>query len=391
MNTEDFYNELKNISKTSYGYGNEILYKMGEKPTDLKNKEKLSGAIWLIGRSYAASPQRRSYGTFKYDENGKQESRAKWPVKTQNDGREGFFDDIAGNLNLESLAIFRDLIENYHEKNLCYKFKNLTITRRENKTKTLDTCSIDEDDKKLLIESITAVLAFNKVLGEALEKFDEVPDTKKYKNERYGAEYDVKCNSHISFASKFLHFYFPNIIFIIDNFAYNGASALLSGNISDKQRYIVVPPTDKKYFEQDVYDRLEEFGFCSDVVRKLSSDIKKEVIEKLNDLFPKNTANDLGEHTTDSSSVSDDNKLDGSHYISHCVKSYLMGVFAKENTIEPAKCIKEEPTFCPASRLTDAIFLNIKKPLTETEKNKQDELKKEFPKLFEKGENYYES
>ena len=61
LSIEGFNKELEKINANSWGYGNEILYLMAKDPQDLTDKAKLAGAIWLIGRAYAASPQRRSY------------------------------------------------------------------------------------------------------------------------------------------------------------------------------------------------------------------------------------------------------------------------------------------------------------------------------------------
>ena len=197
MDIREFNAELEKINKNSWGYGNEILYCMAQNSHDLTDKDKLAGAIWLIGRAYAASPQRRSYGKTKTGKkyknfDGKDVIRPIWPVKTQNDGREGFFDDIAKNTDISCLDT---LIKK--SNSFSYKFDLLTNN--------------NSSDKQLLIDSIVAVLSFNKSLGAAIEVFDGVDQLVDH---MFDGEY-VSCNNHISFVSKFLHFYFPKIVFIM--------------------------------------------------------------------------------------------------------------------------------------------------------------------------------
>ena len=240
MNIIEFNTELKKINDSSWGYGNEILYCMAQNSHDLTDKDKLAGAIWLIGRAYAASPQRRSYGTMEDNllgyikTDGKLASKCPiWPVRTQNDGREGFFDEISANIiaNLD----FEGWMSSHSRFSEPYKYDCLAT------------------DINKLTKSIIAVLQFNILLSKALEKFDEVPQKNVF------GKYRVFCSNHISFSSKFLHFYFPHTVFIIDNFARDGGKLLFDGYNTNKPRGLYEPHNAKANpFEKTIYDEFNK-------------------------------------------------------------------------------------------------------------------------------------
>ena len=335
MNTAKFNEKISEINDNSWGYGNEILYLMGSDTNGLDDDDKLSGAIWLIGRSYAASPQRRNYGKTKTGEKytnnyGESVTRPIWPVKTQNDGREGFFDAVAQNLDVSCLNDIRNC--HLHDEKYCYD----TVPCEENNY------AANAHDIELLAKSIDAVLTFDKNLSLSIENFDladRLTDGK-FKGE------EVACNRHISFASKFLHFYFPHLVFIIDSFANNGGSWLFNGDTENKKRYIIDPPTATEYFEADVYGHFES---------KAIKELKKKIQAKLS----------AASTASDSETVDTDEKIKENHYITHCARSYILGCYIKnKTTITPKDLIRfNSPLFSLQSmpRLTDAIFLNIKK------------------------------
>lgn len=352
MNIQEFNAELEEINKNSWGYGNEILYCMAQNPHDLKDKDKLAGAIWLIGRAYAASPQRRSYGTM--DDNllryikadGKLASKCPiWPVRTQNDGREGFFDEVADNIIgnydfeewLNGLSTFSEL----------YKYN----------------CSPTDIDK--LTKSIIAVLQFNILLSKALEKFDEVPPKNVF------GKYRVFCSNHISFSSKFLHFYFSHTIFIIDNFARDGGKLLFAGYNTNKPRGLYEPRNAKSNpFEKSIYDEFNK----ADVLNLYNSIINDQTIKIIIDEYDKRKRQDSTE-TGDNSTVKD--------YIEHCIRSYLLGCYIADKSksnITPREQIKYNKPYSIFSmpRLTDAILLNIKEPISNSISKHFDSIKRIF-------------
>lgn len=329
MNVSQFKATLDEINKSSWGFGNEILYLMAGDPNDLKDEKKLAGSIWLIGRAYAASPQRRSYGT---DASTEEQI---WPVKTQNDGREGFFDDIAE--TMQSLVKKDSAIQELINDQSAYEYK------------------MSESDYKKLIKSILAVLKFNLILSGALEKFDEVPEGRQ-----------IYCSNHISFSSKYLHFYFPNNVFIIDSFARDGGKSLFNGK--GKSRAFYNPPKENDdIFDETVYEKFRKIDL---------STIKDEIIESkeikdILELYNKRARDDKN---------SQDNTV--SDYIEHCIRSYLLGCFIKDKNINPINLIKydKQTVISSMPRLTDAVFLNIKTPISTKEKEHLESLDKKYYK-----------
>lgn len=329
INIKKFNEEICKINSKSYNYGNDILYNMASNPDRLFDKEKLDGAMWLIGRSYAASPQRRSYGTMTNEqkENRRSELEEKgydlaksvplWNVVTSNDGRDGFFEAIANYIDIDFLEKDKALLQG------AYKYDN------------------SECDYKLLASAMTAVLCFNISLSCAIEKFDEV----KNNENNYGDK--VFCSNHISFSSKFLHFYFPNSIFIIDNYAFNGGKGLFNGNENNSRRCFYNPDdSNNEPFDHSVYAE-----FKKNDIKKIMSEIKNyDNIKKL-----------LLEYSNRQRSEDNDTaKIDD--YISHCIRSYLLGAHIKNSIkLKPNCQTKASPLVIETiTRLTDTVFLNIK-------------------------------
>ena len=339
MNITGFNEELKNINATSWGYGNEVLYCMAKDPRYLIDKDKLSGAIWLIGRAYAASPQRRSYGITKnnvgyINSDGKTPSECPiWPVRTQNDGREGFFDEIADEMQkfIKNDAEFNKLLDDYSKNPTAYLYDR----------------SNSDIDK--LTESINVVLQYNLFLSESLEKFDEVPVGNTFNGN------NVYCSNHISFVSKFLHFYFPHRVFIIDNFARDGGKLLFNGNTTTKLRAFYDAPTPtSNVFENDVY---KEF---------LKEDEKIIAKQIINNPVISRISGAYDTRTRTATTLSGDNSA-VKDYIEHCIRSYLLGCYITQKAkITPINQIKYGLPYALESmpRLTDAVFLNIKAPLS---------------------------
>ncbi len=299
MDHQGFLNAVQNLNENSYFYGNEVLYKMAS-DSDLQNKDRLAGMMWLIGRSYAASPQRRSYGTDK---------ESNWPVRSDNDGRDQFFASVASDIVKNNDLKFADLKE-------AILFDN------------------SDTDKKRLATSIKTVWQFNTILSGAIQTFDYAPE-------------DESCNDHISFCSKFLHFYFPHAVFIIDTYAMNGGINLYNpssrGYICDPGRpetynALKMQNATDYYFTEDVYKNFQKAE-----VTKLAKKIEAQA--------------DLS------------NEPEAKTYINHCVRSYLLGCYLK-GKIKPSDELAGKG-FWSMSRLTDTVFLNIKGKMTKNEAKRQ--------------------
>ena len=95
---EDSYiNENESIS-----IGNAILYKLCN---DYPMNDDVNGMIvklWLIGRSYAASPERRNYSK-KYRQN---DIDAKIDLSTGSNGRDTFFNKLSKNCGKQQIQYF---------------------------------------------------------------------------------------------------------------------------------------------------------------------------------------------------------------------------------------------------------------------------------------------
>lgn len=102
MNIEQFNDAIREMNRTSYSFGNDVLYSMASDPGDLCKEERLDGAMWLIGRAYAASPQRRFY-------------KAGEKVVPSNDGRELFFKKIAHYFNKDFLKKCQEPLKAEHK------------------------------------------------------------------------------------------------------------------------------------------------------------------------------------------------------------------------------------------------------------------------------------
>ncbi len=154
----------------------------------------LADKIWLIGRSYAASPQRRNYGKKLKEELFGNGSREKIIFTGQNDGTESFFIRLAEEiLKIKPSFGYKD-----------------------------DKYDFSEQDIEKLAKVVKVVIEFDDVLKQALFNID-VKDIKKAaeKNNKDCCKCENLANEgqidFLSFSSKFMHFHYPNSIFIIDS------------------------------------------------------------------------------------------------------------------------------------------------------------------------------
>lgn len=249
--------ERKLIEQKDF-FGNAILYElcadyplgMGEKDGYTK-QDAFSTQSWLIGRAYAASPQRRRYKNLKVEFDGP-------------DGLDGFFEVLAKE--------FYELPEtaNFIETVNLLKGKKYTFTE-------------EQDDVSLLIAVIRNVLRLNKLLGDSILAVDKQNLMEAKENTQ---EARKKLSNHISFCSKFLHFHYPNSVFIIDSISF------MHFKIKQKQNYEFLFLVDKG---------------TSKTEKGSVSISKKEVEDMLNKLKGRLEDGELG-----------------SNYCKHCVREYLV-------------------------------------------------------------------
>lgn len=316
MDYVGFLEAVKKLNKNSSFYGNAVLYKMAA-PSEISKPEQLAGAMWLIGRSYAASPQRRSYG-----------KENKWPVRPDNDGRDGFFKYIAK-------IIAKEMNQS------CPKLEELPFS---------------ENVPEELAASIAAVLNFNLALSDAIKKFDKAPDK-------------AICNNHISFCSKFLHFYYPQAVFIIDDYAETGAISLFNGDEDKHWRYICNPDDEDTYDPLKVQQNHTEYSFTGEVYKEFNKDTVNEYVKELNN---RQVIKDIMEK------YGERNPNAAQNYIAHCVRSYLLGC-KLNGVVEPwVNLTEEKERILSMPRLTDTVFLNIKRSLTQSEWDKYRQLHQQY-------------
>lgn len=178
-----FKQELNTIVNTNTCFGNKLLYDMcvNEPGQEWGYAALLADKLWLIGRAYAASPERRYQ---------------KKPENSQavvGDGTGQFFSAVA-----------EYIIHNKPSQNFSRFGESLVFDG-------------SDTDAGRLAASINAVVALNDLLRNAIFKVDQVP-----KDE------EGNYRNHLSFCSKFLHFHYPESVFITDSYSYENAKAMLS-------------------------------------------------------------------------------------------------------------------------------------------------------------------
>ena len=138
--------------------------------------DKLSGQMWIIGRSYSASPE-----------------RTQGPIKS------GF----ANAKPTTDSSFFPEIAELIVKDDHYDKLRTLT-DEAVNRVYHLDN---SEDDRKLLRDTVRFVAIFNEIIKSQSKQLNENKDIIR------------QAKNNISFSSKFLHFHLPQLIFIIDSFS----------------------------------------------------------------------------------------------------------------------------------------------------------------------------
>ena len=398
--TEKLKEIIEAINKISSSIGNKSLYDAC-KSINLQKADELSGMMWLIGRSYAASPQRRSYGLSKrlvdkvvVNKQNKETQRARpvWLVRTENSGNGDFFlklaeyiidwapEDASNNL-IESIT-YSYLIDSINKiKNRKYKLVDITKLEEQLKSKELS------EDIKLLAESIKVVSRFNRLVKRGTEKFDNVPldHAHKIRNEdgliRLKDEIKendtidyVYCKNQVSFASKFLHFFCCDSVFIIDQFSKQGGGFFFD-NKSEKTYQIsngLVEREDAtETIDEESSVNVEDFtaedrqnilytqkylNIRDELFKSLLTELKEECsYDKREIIDLRTTRNLLNKSRNTSVKETDWFMYD---YILHCANSYVLCLYMK-NELE----ITPEVSF---PRLSDTVFMRIKENRKET-------------------------
>lgn len=175
---------------TKIGYGDSVLYQMCEGEHIRHNSlDTVAGKMWLIGRSYAASPERRQGKKVKKIDNIDIEK------KLQSSTDADFFDKVA------------DLIvKSDNSKTLDEKIAGLC--------KAQYSYSDFDSDMEVLSKTVELIKLFNEMVMDASNKYNKT----RYEEVKYELkEGEREAQNNISFASKYIHFHLPNIVFIMDS------------------------------------------------------------------------------------------------------------------------------------------------------------------------------
>lgn len=192
---KNFVNLAKNINENNYTYSNEILYAacggvgvlppaIAHTPRDL---DRFASVMLLVGRAYAASPERRK------------------GAKSVHDGMITFFDAVAYKIVAHSdYLAWRKRVLNIEKSNYIYDGK--------------------QSDRELLEESKKCVVDLNNMLRQAIGDFDEKGELDDTKN----------C---ISFCTKLLHFIVPHIFYIKDSISWESIWSIYGRGATSTLKY----------------------------------------------------------------------------------------------------------------------------------------------------------
>lgn len=225
INNEKIGKIIDSIASEEYSFGNKLLYDMckdidGQKWNDPKI---LADKIWLVGRSYAASPERRI---------------SKGDVPKVGDGTGEYFNEVAKDIH-NKYSVQNEIVDKLNGN---YKF------------------DFSDSDIALLIRTIKSVEKFNDAVKEANIKYDEYRlEESNYKNQ-------------ISFCSKFLHFHFPNTFFIFDSFSKTATSYLFPKRTPLNKKVIKIQDEYVAISKDEIEELLKE---CAEsiTVSKFESDL----------------------------------------------------------------------------------------------------------------------
>jgi hypothetical protein len=270
--------------KESVSIGNKILYDMCSKIPLNDCVNCLLAKIWLIGRSYAASPERRNYSKNYLDNKitDKTGKKLKPNLNTGSNGTDTFF-----------LTLAKTIIGDVEYNNLCDKI---------NKIKN-DLFSFNfEMDKELLEESTEIVLLFNKILRRCIEKYDQ-PELVKYEKNTGKNSSDRGLRFFISFCSKFIHFHLPNLVFIVDTYSFAHAkkreskkhdSDYIYFNFStnktfyikqEKFNFSIIDKLSKEFSDNKEKNYMEHISRCYTIMCKLKEEYECDITPRMLDNF----------------------------------------------------------------------------------------------------------
>lgn len=199
--------------------GNKLLYEFckntPEPPWGAPDVDVWASQTWLIGRSYAASPERR------YTRKDKTKGG---PIEVRGDGTGQFFYETAASVLNDKR--YPELLEKLKTLQSPYCYDG------------------GEKDARHLINAVETVALYNEMVKDASRAYDTKVNPEQVDNFNY--------RNQISFCSKFLHFHARQSVFIIDSFSSERAGWLLNGSrtksvvIRDNGKNIPIEDEDRR-------------------------------------------------------------------------------------------------------------------------------------------------
>lgn len=239
--------------------GNDVLYQFCEKyplpktldSTDIKREEHIfASKMWLIGRSYAASPERYAYS-----------GDSSKPKEKSGEGYESFFGDIA-HILFTGEAVYRSNKNLNNREALCAKkafndaIKKIAKVLREHTFyfENGDTSNGKEGLEKYASEIAACVCDVAGAIRLARFARDMViKDSNGEESEKKAVELEDQYFP-LSFSSKFLHFHYPQLVYIFDSIAGDNMSPAKRVNryLDDNSRFslYIKPGFDQGIVEQ---------------------------------------------------------------------------------------------------------------------------------------------
>lgn len=188
----NFSNKIGKIIKfcAKRQVGDKMLYELCDKKNNEWGKaEILADKIWLIGRAFSASPERRNYSK-------RNDSKNTLKIK-HGKGTGEFFLSVAQNILLDnSYFSVREKID---------KLENLKFDK-------------SDGDKQNIVNAVKIVSDFNALCVKSIMAYDGVNNK---------SQFDLNnSKNNWSFSSKFLHFHLPKNVFILDRYSKDGCKVL---------------------------------------------------------------------------------------------------------------------------------------------------------------------
>lgn len=237
MYIKQLADKIDEIIVNEVSFGNKLLYAMcvNKEGQEWGNASRLADKLWLVGRAYTASPERRFT------------NKEKQPNDYHGDGTGMFFEKVANNI-----------IQTKSYEHIVSSVQRLKKLQFDGTKK----------DFTQLYDGILCVIEFNAMLKIALQHFDE----------SCGAHHDKKeYKNHFSFCSKFLHFHAPHNIFILDYFTEEGAKTLVE--FYRRQPWVLkdIPlNTEVCKLFSEMFEKLLNYKPIDELVSDIKDDKEKE-------------------------------------------------------------------------------------------------------------------